>query len=87
MAKPKNWGIIERGEFANPIGQFRVANLTDVTRWWNRGVPYAFESYATHDEAQARVDELLTTRATILDPERTHLWKSIRVSGYAIAKL
>lgn len=87
MAKPKNWGIINRGEFANPIGQFRVANLTDVTRWWNRGIPYAFESYPTRAAAQARVDELITEKATTLDLERTHLWKSIEVSGYAIAKL
>lgn len=87
MAKPKNWGIIERGEFANPIGQFRVANLADVTRWWNRGIPYAFESYPTSAEAQARVDELLAARATTLDPARTHSWKSIAVSGYATAKL
>jgi hypothetical protein len=87
MAKTKNWGIVARGELANPIGRFRVANLSDVTRWWKRGIPYAFESYATHAEAQARVDELIAARARELDADRTHLWKSIRVSGYATAKL
>lgn len=87
MAKVKNWGIVARGELANPIGRFRVANLSDVTRWWKRGTPYAFESYATRAEAQARVDELRSSRAIELDPARTHLWKSIRVSGYATAKL
>ena len=87
MAKAKNWGVVRRGEFANPIGQFRVANLSDVTRWWNRGTPYAFESYATHAEAQARVNELIATQARELDPARTHLWENIAVSGYATAKL
>lgn len=80
-------GVVRRGEFANPIGQFRVADLAAVSRWWKTGQAYDFESYPTLAEAQARVTELRDARATALDPARTHSWVSIRVSGYATAKL
>lgn len=80
MARTKNWEIVEAGTVSNPGSFARVANATDVKRWWKGAKSYSYESYATREQAEARVQELRDARATELDAARTLTWVNLATS-------
>lgn len=80
MAKTKDWGLLEPGTVLNSGSFFRVANMSDARRWWKGAKAYSFESYATREQAEARVRELRDAKASSLDEASTLTWVNLATS-------